>query len=266
MTATPRKARITFPENPFDGQQVTEIIDDASCVIWTYRAEDNSWVYQIYGLPQEVIYTDQVLVRDNAGEARESDPTKLKTQKDVNWYLSESQPEVPSLDGYATEQWVTSQNYAQRDELPEAPSLDGYATQQWVQNQNYATQQQLAQLQQEVDNLSGLVVQARYSNGNGISTRPGEFVVLKDDTQQTRFSAGEVIRFHETDASNKAPALVRIIIGDLIHIANPKDGTFTVLQVTQAAGIVQSYTCLGGTMDTIPNNTALEFRISGASQ
>ena len=265
MTQTPRKPRITFPENPYDGQQVTEIIDNASCVIWTYEAETNSWKYQIYGLPQEVIYTDQVLVRDNAGEARESDPTKLKTQKDVNWYLSESQPEVPSLDGYATEQWVTSQNYAQRDEIPEAPSLDGYATQDWVEGLNYVTQNQLAALQQQVDTLSGLVVQARYSNGNGITTRPGEFVVLKDDTQQTRFSVGTSIRFHETDASDKAPALVRIIIGDLIHIVDPRTSQYTVLQVTQAAGIVHSYTCLGGTMDTIPNNTALEFRISGTA-
>ena len=41
--------------------------------------------------------------------------------------------EIPSLDGYATEQWVTSQGY-----LTEVP--DGYATESWVTSQNYATE------------------------------------------------------------------------------------------------------------------------------
>ena len=235
---------ITFPSNPKDGETVVDKVDDYVVIVWTYSEDKNEWTSVRYGPVESYVFTDQVFVRDNVQELPEkaaADPSELRTQKDVNYYLAESQPEVPEV------------------------NLDGYATEQWVQDQSYATQQQLSQLQQEVDNLSGLVVQARYSNGNGISTRPGEFVVLANDTQQTRFSAGETIRFHETDASNKAPALVRIIIGDLIHIVNPRDGTFTVLQVTQAAGIVQSYTCLGGTMDTIPNNTALEFRISGAN-
>ena len=257
---------ITFPDFPKDGETVVDKVDEYVVVVWTYNQDKNEWTSERYGPVESYVFTDQVFVRDNVQELPEkaaADPSELRTQKDVNYYLAESQPEVPevNLDGYATEQWVQDQNYATRSWV----NNKGYATEAWVGEQNYATQTQLAQLQQEVDNLSGLVVQARYSNGNGITTRPGEFVVLANDTQQTRFSAGETIRFHETDASNKAPALVRIIIGDLIHIVNPRDGTFTVLQVTQAAGIVQSYTCLGGTMDTIPNNTALEFRISGAN-
>ena len=135
-------------------------------------------------------------------QGADADPSELQTQKDVNYFLHGQQPELPempSLDGYATEQWVQNQNYASRSWV----NNKGYATESWVGEQNYATQQHLSQLQQEVDNLSGLVVQARYSNGNGISTRPGEFVVVANDTQQTRFSAGEMIRFHETDASKR---------------------------------------------------------------
>ena len=257
---------ITFPSEPKDGEIVVDKVDDYVVIVWTYSEDNNEWTSHRYGPTEGYVFTDQVLVRDNVQELPKgvaADPSELRTQKDVNYYLAESPPEAPevNLDGYATEQWVQDQNYATRSWV----NNKGYTTEAWVSEQNYATQQQLSQLQQEVDNLSGLVVQARYSNGNGITTRPGEFVVLANDTQQTRFSAGETIRFHETDASNKAPALVRIIIGDLIHIVNPRDGTFTALQVTQAAGIVQSYTCLGGTMDTIPNNTPLEFRISGAT-
>ena len=41
--------------------------------------------------------------------------------------------EIPSLDGYATESWVTSQGYL--TEMPE-----GYATEQWVTSQGYLTE------------------------------------------------------------------------------------------------------------------------------
>lgn len=88
--------------------------------------------------------------------------------------------EIPSLDGYATEQWVNDQgfltehqdlseyakivdvntgleskqdkgDYALRSELPdltnyatkdEIPSLNGYATEQWVENKGYLTEHQ----------------------------------------------------------------------------------------------------------------------------
>lgn len=46
-------------------------------------------------------------------------------------------PEIPSLEGYATQQWVEEQRY-----LTQHQSLDGYVTQQWVENQRYLTQHQ----------------------------------------------------------------------------------------------------------------------------
>ena len=45
--------------------------------------------------------------------------------------------EIPSLSGYATEQWVHNQGY-----LTQHQSLSGYATEQWVQSQGYLTQHQ----------------------------------------------------------------------------------------------------------------------------
>ena len=128
MTATPRKPRITFPENPFDGQQVTEIIDNDSCVIWTYRAEDNSWVYQIYGLPQDLIYTDQVLVRDQAVAPMdgEEDAPVLQTQKDINHYLDSKAPDVGDLGDVASKEWVGEQGFATEEwTLGEIAKIEG---------------------------------------------------------------------------------------------------------------------------------------------
>lgn len=65
--------------------------------------------------------------------------------------------EIPSLDGYATEQWVLDKgyitgvdlsNYATLEDIPdltdyalksEIPSLSGYATEQWVEDKHYIT-------------------------------------------------------------------------------------------------------------------------------
>lgn len=44
--------------------------------------------------------------------------------------------DIPSLTGYATEQWVKNQGYLT------SSSLNGYATQQWVRDQNYLTKHQ----------------------------------------------------------------------------------------------------------------------------
>ena len=45
--------------------------------------------------------------------------------------------EIPSLDGYATEEWVTSKKY-----LTSHQSLEGYATEQWVTDKKYLTSHQ----------------------------------------------------------------------------------------------------------------------------
>lgn len=93
--------------------------------------------------------------------------------------------EIPSLDGYATEQWVLNKHYitgvdlsdyATKEEIPvvptsntaftndagyltdaDFPDLTGYATKEWVINQNYVVNSELIQyvsnLQNQIDSL-----------------------------------------------------------------------------------------------------------------
>ena len=52
--------------------------------------------------------------------------------------------DIPSLDGYAkTEDLPDFSEFAKLEDIPETPSLDGYATQEWVNNKNYATEYDL---------------------------------------------------------------------------------------------------------------------------
>ena len=62
---------------------------------------------------------------------------KTDLANDVQASLSKADTAIQSLNGYATESWVTNQGY-----LTQHQSLDGYATQQWVTNQGYLTQHQ----------------------------------------------------------------------------------------------------------------------------
>ena len=103
---------VTFPDNPKDGETVVDKVDDYVVVVWTYSKDSNEWTSQRYGPVESYVFTDQVFVRDNVQElpqGADTDPSELLTQRDVNHFLHEQQPELPempSLDGYATEQWV----------------------------------------------------------------------------------------------------------------------------------------------------------------
>ena len=62
---------------------------------------------------------------------------KTDLASDVQTSLNKANTAIQSLNGYATQQWVTNQGY-----LTQHQSLDGYATEQWVTNQGYLTQHQ----------------------------------------------------------------------------------------------------------------------------
>ena len=87
--------------------------------------------------------------------------TKEETDAAIQTAIDDIQ--IPSLEGYATEDWVKEQNYltehqdlsayAKKDELfsgsyndltdkPEIPSLEGYATEDWVEGKGYLTEHQ----------------------------------------------------------------------------------------------------------------------------
>ena len=103
----------------------------------------------------------------------------LTEHQDLSDYALKS--EIPSLDGYATENWVTNQGYitsipdtfatknwvseqgylTEHQDLSsyalksEIPSLNGYATEEWVNNQltNYTTNSDFTSLQNRVVTL-----------------------------------------------------------------------------------------------------------------
>ena len=106
MTTSTRKPRITFPENPFDGQQVTEVVDESTCVIWTYRSADNSWVYKIYGMPPNVVYTKDVLTTPS--EKRGG--SIIKTQEQVNELIANTAESAVKATNRTTDQVDFLQN------------------------------------------------------------------------------------------------------------------------------------------------------------
>ena len=103
----------------------------------------------------------------------------LTEHQDLSDYALKS--EIPSLDGYATENWVTNQGYitsipdtfatknwvseqgylTEHQDLSsyalksEIPSLEGYATEEWVNNKlsNYTTNSDFTSLQNRVVTL-----------------------------------------------------------------------------------------------------------------
>ena len=84
---------ITFPDDPFNGQEVVDPQVDGSVIIWTYNEQNNEWIYQQYGEQEPIrIFTDQVMVRENT-EPPETGlgvpPNQLMTQKDVNFWQAE---------------------------------------------------------------------------------------------------------------------------------------------------------------------------------
>ena len=92
---------ITFPEDPYNGQEVIDKQVDGSVIIWTYNEEDNEWTYERYGQQDPIrIFTDQVMVRDNA-EPPETGlavpPGELMTQKDVNYWMTEQDKQLAQL-------------------------------------------------------------------------------------------------------------------------------------------------------------------------
>lgn len=98
----------------------------------------------------------------SGGGVTEDEVQSMINSSLVDYALKE---EIPSLDGYATEQWVESQGY-----LTEHQSLDNYytkeeidsmledhATKTWVLNQNFVTNSELLQyinnLQEQINSL-----------------------------------------------------------------------------------------------------------------
>lgn len=89
--------------------------------------------------------------------------TTAQTVSLVESAVTRVEGEIPSLSGYATEQWVEDKHYITGVDLSDyvtydsLPDLGELATKEWVINKNYATNSELIQyitnLQQQIDSL-----------------------------------------------------------------------------------------------------------------
>ena len=131
------------------------------------------------------------------------------TQKVEVSFTPVSSGNMPSLDGYATQEWVESKGYltehqslagyALKSEIPdvsgyalksEIPSLTGYATETWVSNQGYLTEHQSLAgyaLKSEIPDVSGYALKTEipsldgYVQGSNLKTINGESIVGSGD-------------------------------------------------------------------------------------
>ena len=120
-----------------------------------YKVSDSSYPDGYYNLTFE----------DNmnvwlGGESSDPYERQYVTDKELNETLEDYalKTEVPSLEGYATQEWVESKGYVTAETLPEGiateswvtsqgyltehQSLDGYATEEWVESKGYLTEHQ----------------------------------------------------------------------------------------------------------------------------
>ena len=107
-----------FPDHPHDGETVAEEIGPDQARIWTYNQAKNEWTYKDYGPGGQLVFTDQVLVRDNQevpGMAL-ADPSTLMTQKEVNYWLDEKagQGGGGSAPGKETLPWLQINKWGMR--------------------------------------------------------------------------------------------------------------------------------------------------------
>jgi hypothetical protein len=108
-----------FPDQPHDGQQVVDELQEPPGYVrvWTYSEAKNEWTYKDYGPGGGVVYTDQVMVRDNTevpGMAL-ADPSTLKTQKEVNYWLDEKAGQGGgSMPGKETLPWLQINKWGMR--------------------------------------------------------------------------------------------------------------------------------------------------------
>lgn len=131
-------------------EQIPPALDCATCSGNDLHVDHA--VVSTSGIFYEGIQVGSGTVYVNSDGFRLTDGTLLSTVTDVGTSSDQLTTtsgdivsQIPSLDGYATESWVSSQNYIDTtqhtttsgDIVDQIPSLTGYATESWVNSQNY---------------------------------------------------------------------------------------------------------------------------------
>ena len=124
-----------------------------------YKVSDSSYPDGYYNLTFE----DNMNVWLGSGESSVPYEKHYVTDKMLNETLEDYalKTEVPSLDGYATQEWVESKGYVTAETLPE-----GIATESWVQSQGYLTSHQ---------DLTGYATESWVTNQGYITSVPDTF-------------------------------------------------------------------------------------------
>ena len=134
---------IADADNYYTKSQVDEKIEEIGCCI-TEEEVDEKISAATSGLQETLVAGDNISISGNVISA-----------------------EVPSLSGYATEQWVLDKHYITGVDLSDyvtfedLPELNYYASKEWVINQNFAYNSEVIQyitnLQNQIDSLKELV-------------------------------------------------------------------------------------------------------------
>ena len=109
----------------------------------------------------------------------------LTQHQDLSDYAKKT--DIPSLNGYATENWVNGQNFAKKTDIP---SLTGYATQTWVNGQNFAKKT-------DIPSLTGYATQT-WVNNQGYLKEHQDI-----SGKQDKLSAGTGIKIENNTVSAK---------------------------------------------------------------
>ena len=148
---------------------------------------------------------DKATIDEKVASGGTFDPTQYYNTAQTNSLIESAvtrvEGEIPSLSGYATEQWVLDKNYitgvdlsnyATKDEIPTVPtsntaftndagyltehqSLSGYATEQWVEDKHYITGVDLSDYS-TTDEVNSAITQATSGKANSSD------VYLKSET------------------------------------------------------------------------------------
>ena len=130
----------------------------------------------------------------------------LTEHQDLSSYALKS--DIPSLDGYATESWVTNQGYissipdtfATKDWVESqsyltSVSLNGYATESWVSSQQFATQSWVSSqgYLTEHQDLTGYATESWVSNQLSYYTTNSEYASLQSRVATLEENYGDAI-------------------------------------------------------------------------
>lgn len=118
-----------------------------------------------------------------------SDGTIIAT---LQLHILPTYSDIPSLNGYATEQWVQSQGY-----LTQHQSLSGYATEQWVEDKGYLTEHQPIKT---INNIS-LIGEGNIEIGTGGTIDLSDYY-KKEETDALLNEKLDVSAYTPTDLSN----------------------------------------------------------------